>query len=164
MSGPTAAKYIWLDRLGEVDRQYRLARAAVAALLRAVEDGRVTLTGTERPRALRTLLGDGGTAGVLERTFHVRLFAVFEEACRRCWTEFVGSDRDRIDVRALLPRLQAHSRGRIDAATLAAADAVRAVRNGLVHGGAAAGRVSLAGAKKSLGDFLAGLPDRWVTP
>ncbi|NNJ25621.1 hypothetical protein [Alienimonas chondri] len=156
--------------MAEVERQYRVTRSAVDALLRGVEDGTAGLPGDVTPRAVRSLLGavPGEPApkagGQLDATFVVQLFAVFETACRRCWTEYIGSSRERLAVQALLRRLRDRSRGLIDAGSLAEADRVREARNGIVHGGDRTSQMDFVDAKQRLGRFLGGLPQEWVMP
>ena len=166
MKIPPPAKYRWLDRMQEVDRQHQVTERAVVRLWIAARDGDVRLPPEARFRDVSDLLGADPPApdptGVLERTFLIRLFAVFEEACRRCRIERFGrSPEDRIGCERLLAWLPNQPPCWITGEMHRDADTVRDYRNDLIHLDRRHPRVLFRDAKRRLSGFLKGLPEDW---
>jgi len=93
----------------------------------------------------------------LEKTYLVRLFAVFEVTVRDYWREGCGRKSHPL-VRTLLDRVASQSFMQYD--VLSNAHAVRDYRNFLVHGGAAIS-LTLSEARGYLCTFLSYLPREW---
>ena len=128
-------------------------RAATAHFLQVCQSDplRIPSVGRFRLRDIRDCHDD------LERTYLVRMFAVFEITLREFW-ERVAGRRSHPSVTLLMDRIA--SRCRIPDHHLTLAHAVREFRNTLVHGG---GRRTLAlgEARSHLCRFLANLPREW---
>jgi len=93
----------------------------------------------------------------LERTYLVRMFAIFEVTLREFRTRISGR-RSHPTVTQLMDGIAARCRMPVDHLTLA--HAVREFRNTLVHGGGS-GSVTLDEARSHLCRFLSNLPRQW---
>ena len=166
MKAAAPLKYQWLDRLQEVDRQYRLTVRAVRGYWISGRDGTVVLPPDAALRNVSHLLGsqppEVDAGGVLERTFLIRLFAVFEEACRRCRIErYQRTLEDQIGCRQLLTWLPRQAGCWITQTMHRLADEVRDYRNDLIHLNREHAPVRFADARGRLGGYLKGLPEDW---
>ena len=156
------AKQYWFSVIKAVERHHNAALLAVAEFRRLVEsEGRRLPTGLT-PRDLVALTGGGGDAGELGVTFFVRLFAAFEEACRRCWIDHIRRASERIGAEDLLNSLQHRYPTRITPSLLTDVHAARNYRNDLVHLNREHPPVSFRDARRRLARFLSGLPDDWL--
>ena len=93
----------------------------------------------------------------LERTYLIRMFAIFEVTLREFWERASGR-RSRLAATRLMDRIASRYRMPVD--HLARAHRVREFRNTLVHGGGSRS-LSLRDAKSHLCRFLSNLPREW---
>lgn len=141
-----------MEQLQSVVAEHDAARRSVAFLLEhAASDPSFLRTGDPTFAELRTCLKN------LERTYLVRLFAVFEEAIREVWADAFG--------RRTTPRTKevvdgCASRRRMPPRNVDQVHEVREYRNSIIHG-APAKIVSLGDAKSRLCRFLAWMPENW---
>lgn len=93
----------------------------------------------------------------LERTYLIRMFAIFEGTLREFWT-YISGRRSRPTTTQLIDRIATRRRMPVD--HLTRTHAVRESRNALVHGGG--GRsVTIEEARSHLCRFLSNLPRQW---
>ncbi len=142
-----------IEELRLIAREYRVALAAAEALEGVLENN---------PSHLGQLLLDrkdfGRFRAALGATYLVRLFAAFEAALRSFWEAAVRNTSP--IMRSLLKAIA--SRRKVPQTWYKAADAVREMRNDLVHADAGGARaVDLAGARSDLAKFLSQLPANW---
>ncbi len=128
-------------------------RAATAHFLQVCQSdpSRIPRVGRFRLRDIRDCYQD------LERTYLVRMFAVFEVTLREFW-ERVAGRRSHPSVTQLMDRIAARCRIPDDHLTLA--HGVREFRNTLVHGGDRR-TLALGEARRHLCRFLSNLPREW---
>jgi len=112
---------------------------------------RIPATGNFRMRDIRACHDD------LERTYLVRMFAIFEMILREFWQR-VARKRSHPPVNQLLDRIAVRCHVSIE--HLARAHSVREFRNALVHGGRGE-PVTLGDARSYLCRFLSNLPRQW---
>lgn len=112
---------------------------------------RIPPTGNFRMRDIRACHGD------LERTYLVRMFAVFEVLLREFWQR-VARKRSHPPVNRLMDRIALRCHVPIE--NIARAHSVREFRNALVHGGSGES-VTLGDARSYLCRFLSNLPREW---
>ena len=143
-----------MESLVLVVGEHDAARRSVAFLLdRATSDPSLLRAGDPSRADLRLCLRN------LERTYLVRLFALFEETLRDIWLSFGKNSQPK--TKDLLDGCA--SRRKIPTSApelLTDAHAVREFRNFIVHG-TPAPVVSLADAKSRLCKFLAHMPESW---
>lgn len=148
------ARHEVMAALSRVVAEHDAARKAVAYLLDRVARDPSLLRANDPTRDdLRMCLRN------LERTYLVRLFALFEETLRDIWPTLGKKSQPK--TTDLLDGCAA--RRKLPAATtnvLSDAHAVREFRNSIVHG-APAPVVSLAEAKSRLCKFLGWMPVSW---
>lgn len=148
---PGHSRTDWLDRIKAVEVEWKVAVVAADHLLDAVSRSAVVLPADLRPRDIRVM------AAGLERTYLIRLFAVFETGVRSYWAtvrDTIPRTRDLLDgvasIRSIPP------------AELAGSHAVREVRNRLVHEpGDAEPMIPLSPARKAVCLFFSRLPLEW---
>jgi hypothetical protein len=116
--------------LRAAEAEFEAARVAITRLLRVADQTGASLeeAGIRRRDVLRCLDN-------LERTYVVRLFAVFEGRLRDAWTRMARRHTEP-PIRHVMDACAA--RRRVDPVLLAAAHGVREFRNSIVHGGPAA--------------------------
>ena len=142
-----------IEELRLIAREYRVALAAAEALKEVLENN---------PSYLGQLLLDrkdfGRFQAALSATYLIRLFAAFEAALRSFWEVAVRNTSPK--MRGLLRAIA--SRRKVPQKWYDAADAVREMRNTLVHADAGGAKVvDLAGARSDLAKFLSQLPADW---
>lgn len=141
-----------VTRITAVEREHRVAQFAIASLL-------------QRSAADPTILADQNLSNAdarscrenIEKTYFVRIFAVFEEGLRDIRKTLYGK-RGAIMTYDLVQ--QCASRQRVPHDQLRKAHAVREYRNAIVHGGAAA-PVPLSLANTWLCLFFNRMPREW---
>lgn len=146
-----AKRFLWLERIKDVEREYSVIRVAASRLLDAAPHDSSIFQGELRLRDLKQAVAN------LSGTFVIRLFAEFESGLRTYW----------LAVRATYPPTRdllvgvAARRG-IPPDDLDEAQAVREYRNALVHEREDETEpISLATARSRLCKFFARLPDEW---
>lgn len=146
----------WLERIGAIEREFLVARTAVADFVAGLERGTTDLPADTSVRDVNA------TADNLEGTYLVRLFAAFEAGLRSYWSSI--RDTERVRATDLINSI-ATRRGVPDDVCDEVHE-VRKYRNGLVHEGESeseAEPVTLATARSRLRTFLARLPNEWET-
>ena len=162
---PLPAKAYWFGVVKAVERHRNGASVAVATLRRMVETGESDLPDGLSLRDLRALAGGEGIGlGEVEKTFFIRLFAAFEEACRRCCLDHIQRRSRRVGAEDLLDSLQNRYPLRITPDLLAEVHAARNYRNDLVHLNEGFRPIPFEEARRHLARFLNGLPDDWLLP
>jgi hypothetical protein len=145
-------------RLHDVVAEHRLAAQAVGRLKSAVQNGEVGLPSpTDQGDLVRT-------AGNLEPTYLVRLWAEFETALRSYRRDYTGRPDDQIRAIDLINWTAALKQGRtVSLASRELVHAVREYRNSLVHErNAPAPTVAIDEARSRLNGLLAAkLPRTW---
>jgi hypothetical protein len=148
-------RQIWIDRLVEVERLHNAARVAAGLLRDRLSQEPGFMNREEWTRIPATTLIEE-----LEKTFLVRIYAVFESGLRDYWKNYRGKST-RPQMRVLLLNVATYDLVPQD--WLDDAVVVQLYRNILVHDddGKVVNRVSVSGAKKTLCRFFSRLPDRW---
>lgn len=142
-----------LESLNRVVAEHDAARRSVAFLLSHAQRDRSVLKPRDPSMAdLRRCLQN------LERTYLVRLFALFEESLREIWRRSFGK-RTMPRTEHLLNGCAARTGMRPESLLLQTHE-VRQFRNHVVHGTAAA-VVALADAKSRLCRFFSWMPEQW---
>ena len=159
MSGSAKLRYATLFR--DVERHYLVAAAAVTVYHDALREGRIAPK-TGDVRTVRELAGVGRSndPGELEATFLIRLFAAFEEGCRRCRIDrYRKSEDDRIGTEVLIDWLA--GKAAVLTAYVEPVHRVRRYRNDLLHLNREQDPVRFADARTALGKYLSCLPENW---
>jgi hypothetical protein len=140
-----------MRQLNAVEEEYRVATTAILHVLKAAERDPTLLHRLSiEHRPLRLCLNS------MERTYIVRLFAVFEENLRDIWSSW--GKRSRPKTEDLLKGCS--SRRKVAPNAADRAHVVRVFRNSILHGGRA-DAVTLAEARSSLCEFLGWMPLEW---
>ena len=142
-----------ISQIGSCESMCEAGRAATAYFLELCQSdpSHVSPVRRFRMRDIRDCHHD------LERTYLVRIFAIFEVTLRAFWERTSGR-QSRLGAARLMDRIA--SRCRMPADHLARAHGVREFRNALVHGGG--GRsLPLGAARSYLCKFLSNLPREW---
>lgn len=146
-------RHLVMDALDRVVAEHEAARVAIAFLLaKAQSDPTLLPSGGPTFADLRSCLNN------LERTYLVRLFALFEETLRDVWKDSFGRNT-RPTAENLLNGCAAR-RSITPAKFLSDVHEVRAFRNEIIHG-TPAPVVALADAKRRLCRFLGWMPESW---
>jgi len=142
-----------IQQLDSCQSMCEAGRAATAYFLEVCRSdaSRIVEIGSFRVRDICACHDD------LERTYLVRMFAVFEVALRGFWRRGVGR-RSHPHVSQLMDSVASRCHMRFD--HLDRAHRVREFRNTLVHGGGSRS-LALAEAKSYLCKFLSNLPREW---
>ena len=152
MPADRAQRYDWLRRLKDSEERYRTARWALGVARRGVAEGRIGTTEEVTVAAVDRVLRES------EDVYLVQLFAVFEEACRRCLGDHHGRDphirtRDLIDTLAARWSVTGEVRRRVHE--------IREYRNRLIHSGDDQPALEYGTARTNLSRFLGCAPDAW---
>jgi hypothetical protein len=139
-------------RLKAVEREFTAASTSVTDLLRrAMLDPEVIRTTGVSLADLRACRDN------LERTYLVRLFAVFEEALREV-RRILYRKEGAIQTYSLIQ--QCASRQRIPSDEIRSVHDVRELRNAIIHGGDSV-PLSLPTARQGLCIFMSRMPPQW---
>ena len=141
------------EALEGVKRELIAARTALSHLIRTVQGDPSTLTDVANDTSLRALLV---TAGRLELTYTLRLFAEFEGVLMSRWS---ARRTTRPPMEVLIQRIA--SLERMSATVEFDAHRVRGYRNRIVHQGARTAELTFDECKSFLGHYVALLPVRW---
>lgn len=146
-----AKRFLWLERIKDVEREHSIIRVAASRLLDAAQHDSSIFQGELRLRDLKQAVAN------LSGTFVIRLFAEFESGLRTYW----------LAVRTTYPPTRdllvgvAARRG-IPPDDLEEAQAVREYRNALVHEREDETEpIPIAVVRSRLCKFFARLPDEW---
>ncbi len=142
-----------IQQIRSCESMCKAGKAATAYFLEVCrsDPSHVPSTGDFRVRDIRACHDD------LERTYLVRMFAIFEVTLREFWDR-AARRRSHPSVNRLMDRVALRCNVAID--HLERAHSVRGFRNTLIHGGASE-FVTLADARSYLCGFLSNLPREW---
>jgi hypothetical protein len=142
--------YEIIQQIRSCEGMCKAGKAATAYFLGVCrsDPSHVPSTGDFRVRDIRACHDD------LERTYLVRMFAIFEVTLREFWDR-AARKRSHPSVNRLMDRIALRCNVALD--RLARAHSVRSFRNTLIHGGTSES-VTLADARSYLCGFLSNLP------
>lgn len=152
-------RFDWHEHVKEVENEYKAARVAVDRLSAAVVADPSVLGKNDPARANLRAASDN-----LEGTYLVRLFAAFETALRS-YDRARHNEPNRKEEAAVLIDSIGGRRGQgISAIIRADAQVVRRIRNRWAHeDDASTEEMSIKQASARLHNFLAWLPEEWVS-
>lgn len=148
-----AKRFVWLQRIKDVEREYAATRLATDRLLAAGMHDATVFRGDVRLRDVRH------ASERLDGTYAIRLFAEFETGLRLFWPTVRGGDPP-ARTRDLLDGVAATRRIPFD--ELTNAHAVREYRNSLVHErDPTPNPIPIAWARAALCQYFAFMPLNW---